>query len=533
MSSSRLHDIIAGYLDLQFQMDPVSATHAGRHELDGRFGRWDRESVREYAAALRSYTGSLEEVEVDGVEDEIDRTAVLHAARHDLLVLERERPFATNPAFHLGHALNGIFLLVARDGEGPDQRARALLSRLEEIPRLLESAADVLTEPRRVHIETARATLPAALLLVRDGLNEAFLWNGTIDPEVVSAARGKAVAALVAFGDALALMEEGASDRHGIGRELFDAKLRTAHMIRAGADELVRYAERLRDEVRARMAGIADELRPGTDPRELIALLRTDMPSREEALEEYTRAMREAREFTIERDLMTVPPEEPEVVPTPGYLKPLTPFAAYFGPGAFEREQQGSFFVTLAGEGEAWRTFARAEIVSLAVHEGVPGHHQQIVTANRLDRMARRVVATPAAQEGWALYCEELAVEEGLLSSPAERLFQAHFLLWRALRIILDVSLHTRGMSVEEAAAILRDELGFDEPAALSEARRYCAYPTYQLCYAVGRHDILALRDDARAAWGSEFTLRRFHDSLLGYGAYPTALARWGMGLQG
>ncbi len=530
---AHLQDIIAGYLDLQFQMDPVSATHAGRHEFDGRFGRWDRQSVREYAAALKSYAGSLEEVEVDGVEDEIDRTAVLHAARHDLLVLERERPFATNPAFHLGHALNGIFLLVARNGDGPEQRGRALLSRLGEMPRLLEGAAEVLTEPRRVHIETARAMLPAALLLVRDGLNEPSLWNGYLDSDVVSAARDKAVAALISFGDALVVMDERASDEHGIGRPLFDAKLRTAHMIRAGADELVRYAERLRDEVRVRMTEIARELRPGADPRELVALLRADMPSREEALEEYTRAMREARDFTIERELMTVPPEEPEVVPTPGYLRPLTPFAAYFGPGAFEREQQGSFFVTLAGEGEVWRTFARAEIVALAVHEGVPGHHQQIVTANRLDRLARRVIATPAAQEGWALYCEELAVEQGLLSSPAERLFQAHFLLWRALRIILDVSLHTRGMTVEEAAAILRDELGFDEAAALSEARRYCAYPTYQLCYAVGRADILDLREDARKAWGSDFSLRDFHDKLLGYGAYPTALARWGMGLQG
>ena len=82
-----------------------------------------------------------------------------------------------------------------------------------------------------------------------------------------------------------------------------------------------------------------------------------------------------------------------------------------------------------------------------------------------------------------------------------------------------------------QAAQVLQNELGFDAASAEAEARRYCAYPTYQLCYAVGRRDILQLRDDARAAQGAAFSLAGFHDELLGYGALPTALARWGMGL--
>jgi uncharacterized protein (DUF885 family) len=86
-------------------------------------------------------------------------------------------------------------------------------------------------------------------------------------------------------------------------------------------------------------------------------------------------------------------------------------------------------------------------------------------------------------------------------------------------------------MPVVEAARLLRDELGFTEASAAAEVARYCAYPTYQLCYAVGRRDILRLRDDARRARGSDFSLASFHDELLGYGGLPTALARWGMGL--
>jgi uncharacterized protein (DUF885 family) len=99
------------------------------------------------------------------------------------------------------------------------------------------------------------------------------------------------------------------------------------------------------------------------------------------------------------------------------------------------------------------------------------------------------------------------------------------------VRVILEVSLHTKRMSMEDAAARLRDELGFEPHIAAAEAKRYCAYPTYQLCYAVGRRDILALRDDLRRVRAEEFSLASFHEELLQYGALPTALARWGMGL--
>jgi uncharacterized protein (DUF885 family) len=142
----------------------------------------------------------------------------------------------------------------------------------------------------------------------------------------------------------------------------------------------------------------------------------------------------------------------------------------------------------------------------------------------------RRILSTPATREGWALYCETLMADEGFLEPP-QRFFQAHHLLWRALRIIIDVSLHTRGMTWQEASKMLQDELGFDARLADAEARRYCAYPTYQLCYAVGRREILQLRDDARKSRGAKFSLSGFHNELLAYGSYPTALARWGMGL--
>ena len=94
---SALADVLEGYLDLRWRINPVEGTFVGRHEFDSELPRLDSASLREYAAALRSYAVSLEEVEAPSLDDEIDRTATLHAARHDLLVLEREKPHARNP----------------------------------------------------------------------------------------------------------------------------------------------------------------------------------------------------------------------------------------------------------------------------------------------------------------------------------------------------------------------------------------------------------------------------------------------------
>ncbi|HEX5408184.1 MAG TPA: DUF885 domain-containing protein [Gemmatimonadaceae bacterium] len=527
-----LPGIFDGYLDLYWRTHPVEATHAGRHELDAMYPRFDAESVREQIAALTSYTLVLEEADADALAEEIDRTAVLQDARHQLLILERERPFASNPAFHLTLALSGIHLLLARNAEDPPRRAAALLERLRALPDFLASAAQVLTEPARPLVALASAMVPGGLSLIRTGLDDVAVDLSSLDPGELSAARDAAAAALTAFSDELVLLEETARDGgFAIGRDLFDRKLHTAHLIRENADELLRYGERLREEALADVTRIAGEIRPGVPWLDVIATLREDAPSREHVLDEYEAALRSARDFVAARGLMHVPDADLRVTPTPHFLRALVPFAAYQGPGAFDSAQVGQFYVTLPNGDASWRPMARAELRSTVVHEAVPGHHVQVSTSNRLPSVVRRVLSTPAAREGWALYSETLMAESGFFPSRAEALFHAYNLLWRAIRIILDVSLHTKGMTVAAAGRRLMDELGFPAGQAAAEVMRYCAYPTYQLCYGVGRRDVLRLRDDARRARGDSFALAEFHDELLSYGALPTALARWGMGL--
>jgi uncharacterized protein (DUF885 family) len=140
-------------------------------------------------------------------------------------------------------------------------------------------------------------------------------------------------------------------------------------------------------------------------------------------------------------------------------------------------------------------------------------------------------VYTPLTLEGWALYCEEMMADEGFYETDEELLFQRVHLLWRAMRIVLDVGLHTRNMSVEEAVGLMVDVVHMDRANAEAEVSRYCATPGYQICYAVGRRELLRLREDFHAARGDAFTLRGFHDAVLRYGGLPVSLIRWGLGL--
>jgi uncharacterized protein (DUF885 family) len=197
----------------------------------------------------------------------------------------------------------------------------------------------------------------------------------------------------------------------------------------------------------------------------------------------------------------------------------------------FGEEPTGTFYVTSPAPGSPPGQHSLHEIAATAVHEAWPGHHLQMLTARTAASEVRRVSWTPVTVEGWALYCEELMADHGFFTSVEERLFQRLHLMWRAVRIVLDIGLHTRSMTPDQAVDLLVDRVAMDRGKAQAEVSRYCAWPTYQLCYAIGRRELLHLREAWRESVGQAAPLRQFHDAVLGYGGLPISLIRWGMGL--
>ena len=402
------------------------------------------------------------------------------------------------------------------------------MGRLEDIPAFIEDARASLTEPVAVFVETALRMSEGGRALVGE-IAAAFS---------LQAAAERAIAALVGFEQDLTRWLDTAGDHFAIGEEEFYFLLHYQHALRDTAPELWRYGMRLKDEVQLDLQARADRLDGGRPWPEIADRLRANHPSAKELVDAYAKEMARAREFVAAKGLAPIPDAPLGVLPTPPFLRPVIPYAAYDSPGAYTRDRTGWFYVTVPDERlpaeqqeRILRDHCRYELAATALHEGYPGHHLQLAMAKQLDSDVRKNLWTPLTVEGWALYCEDMMAEQGFYETEEEMFFQRVHLLWRAERILLDVGLHTRGMTPEQAVEQMVRDLHIERSNAESEVRRYCAWPAYQVCYAVGRRELLRLRDDFRAARGKSFNLRMFHDAVLPYGGLPVTLIRWGLGL--
>jgi len=531
-------DLCRSYLDLKYHFDPAAASAAGLVAQDSRLGSFDAETTRQHLAALRSLTGAVEELEPEELNEEIDRTALLGEMRSTVFRFEYERPNIRNPGFWLSHLLQGLYTLLTRHEPDLSSRVPAVTARLEAAPAFLDTARDTIDEPPSVFVDTTLGMLGGGGQLVAE-MVAVFAGAAPDLADRLKTAGQATLKALVAFGASLRDEVEPASDPHAfaIGEQQFSRRLHHEHALMFGASELWRYGLHLQEEVTQQIVDIAGKLdsRPW---RELVEQLRNETPPAGDLIGAYQRELDRAHAFVVERDLVSVPAAPVEVVPTPPFLTPLIPFAAYEPPPIYLPDRPGRFYVTAPDPNLPPEAFAQQRrghcshaIPIMVAHEAYPGHHLQLVTAQGLSSEVRRHIWSPIMVEGWAVYWEQVLCETDYYRTEQERLFQLVNLLWRAVRVVLDVGLHTRGMSPTEAVDYMVEHLPIERPSAEAEVRRYCAWPTYQLCYAVGRRELLRLRDAYRERVGGAYRARRFHDEVMGYGGLPVSLASWGMGL--
>ncbi|MGH7533379.1 MAG: DUF885 domain-containing protein [Gemmatimonadales bacterium] len=210
-----------------------------------------------------------------------------------------------------------------------------------------------------------------------------------------------------------------------------------------------------------------------------------------------------------------LPAEQVAVVPMPAYEAADAP-SAYYYPGTGDGSRPGRFLVNTSSP----RSRPRYTIEALTYHEAIPGHHLQISLAQRLplpDFM--RYGGTTAFTEGWALYAERLADEQGFYSDDLQRMGMLFFRSWRACRLVVDTGLHALGWSRDSAIAYLSANTGLSRADVENEVDRYIADPGQALAYRLGERQILALRAEAEARLGPRFDLKAFHDAVLADGA--------------
>ncbi|MGI2152701.1 DUF885 domain-containing protein [Shewanella oncorhynchi] len=165
-------------------------------------------------------------------------------------------------------------------------------------------------------------------------------------------------------------------------------------------------------------------------------------------------------------------------------------------------------------------------MTTLSLHEAAPGHHFQIAIKQELTGVPefQRFSGYTAFEEGWALYAEYLGIEMGLFTDPYQYFGKLSDEMLRAMRLVVDTGLHSKGWSREQAIQYMKDNSPMAESDIVAEVERYMAIPGQALSYKVGQLKILALRARAEKALGDRFDLKAFHDQILTSGSLPMAV---------
>lgn len=513
------------YLATWCRFHPESALEAGIEEYAGKLKPHDDETIGIQIVLNEKCLAALDEINFDSLDPERQiHYQILHGCaeleHHSLMDHDwRHR----DPTQFL--PINALHQLTIRPVEN---LAQALKERLAAIPNHLRDAKNYLaTAPEvipKVWLEMALAETEAGINYCHHmhqypAVSDAINQNDDIELAIANATKS-----LENFVPSLKRLQSQCEGEFSCGREHFDRLLRQQHFLPINSHSLHNFGQQLFDQTKQQLEA---ELK---DSDESLNTIQQKHPAADQLLTSYQQEMQAAEDFLREMDLITLPAQQTlKVITTPEFLQHQIPFAAYLDPSIADLSQTGYYYVTPTQSDDELKEHNLAAISQTSVHEAWPGHHLQFVTANQSAQgscLLRRLHPSATLYEGWALYCEQMMLEQGFEHHQGQRIIMLRDRLWRALRIMIDVEIHTLGLSLEDAAQKMVDALGFSHEQAMGELNWYSQSPTIPMSYAVGWALINALREIVNP--GNTAELKAFHDKLLSSGsiALPLVIQR-------
>lgn len=398
----------------------------------------------------------------------------------------------------------------------------ALTKLLEQVPLRVEHGRRNLRNPPRSYTESAIFQTESTIELLR--------------ASPPTPARDAAVAALEGY--RVFLRKELLPRSTGtwvFGKENYDYVLKHRWFLDADADAILARGKQAFAETEALALQVAQRIQPGAKHwTDVYEKLKDDHPPADGIKQAYQAKIDAARAFVIAHQIVTLPAgERVTTIDTPPAMRRSSPFGTFESVDAFGSGREGKLvltpieeWMTPAQRNDRLRSHHAAWIPIIAVHEAYPGHHVHGLYLQSNPRLLRKVVSEPIMSEGWGLFTEEMMHEQGFLQGDDVRLTQLRNRLWRAARVIMDVSLHTGRMTYDEAVTFLVDKVSFERYAAALDVDMYTVHPTYVLGYLIGMQEIQAIRRDYVAKYGAPSPPSEFYDRLLSVGSIPPALVR-------
>ena len=532
-----------------FPNNPTTATADGVHSYDGRLEDYSRAQVDRQVRALRGWERRFTAVDPKPLGETArgDRALVLGYIRSTLLTLQTIRPWEKNPDTYSSGITNSAFTLMERRFAPPAERLQLLVERERQMPAALQAAHANLRNPPQIFTQIALEQLPGLIDFFRHDVPAAFadVPAGALRQQFL-ASNAAVVAALTGY--AAWLREDVLPRSHGdfrLGAATYARKLDYDEMVDIPLDRLIDIDMANMRANQAEFAKVAHELDPTKTARQVLALLAADHPDPSRLLDTFRGTFDGLTKFIVARHIITLPSEvRPIVEETPPFMRATT-FASMDTPGPYERVAREAYFnVTLPEPG--WdrervagfmAQFSYPVITVVATHEAYPGHYVQFLWMQRIHDRVRKLLGANTNIEGWAHYCEQMMLDEGLAQylyphDPRQqqllRLGQLQDALLRNARFIVGIKLHTGRFTFDQAVDFFVKEGYQSRTVGTVETRRGAGDPTY-LYYTLGKLQIMKLRADLEARQGAAFNLQHFHDAFIQQGFAPIKIVRHAM----
>src|SRR6201993_4048657 len=427
-----------------------------------------------------------------------------------------------DPNFYIEQTLTALAEALTVPAPYDEARSREILTRVENIPSILQQGSETLENPPAPFANVAVQNLNG----IRDRLRtmaSTLVGSTTLKPHELNAATDRAAEALEKFQQQLKHKLPTLPQQTALGRDAYVWFLQNVALMPFTPEELLAMG---RQEWNRAVVFEAYEKNRHKDVPPLKMAPDINIWIKDAGHKEL-----QIRKFLEERGILTVPDwvQHYTLRPTPEYLRALgfTENDDFTSPSRLKENCIRYVPEPSDNLGYFWRATAR-DPRPITVHEGIPGHYFQLCLSWKHEDPIRRHYYDSGANEGIGFYAEEMMLQAGLFDdSPHTREIIYNFMRLRALRVEVDVKLALGEFTLDQAAKYLHEKVPMDEVTARQEAIAFSTSPGGAITYQVGKLQIMKFLADARMQQGDKFNLRAFHDFVWKNGNVPIALQEW------